>query len=102
LATGTPLLAADGTRVQLSPSGQGLISEVSGKRLYGVHGQPLSLMRHHKSRQERVAAVLAVLQKATDQVGGTPLLLLLLVLLLFPLVDRSGSVVHCGPAQPKD
>jgi hypothetical protein len=62
-------------------------------------------MRHHKSRQERVAAVLAVLQKAADQVGGTPLLLLLLVLLvllLFPLVDRSGSVVHCGPAQPKD
>jgi hypothetical protein len=60
LATGEALTAADGGRVQFSPNGQGFVSSVSGKRLYGAYGQPLSMGRHHKTRKERVAAVLQV------------------------------------------
>lgn len=67
LSSGQPLLAADGSRIQLSANGQGFVNSVSGKQLYGAHGQPLSLARHHRSRQERVASMLAVFQKAAQQ-----------------------------------
>jgi hypothetical protein len=67
LSSGQPLLAADGSRIQLSANGQGFVNSVTGKQLYGAHGQPLCLMRHHRSRQERVASVLTVLQKAAQQ-----------------------------------
>lgn len=67
LATGEPLLAADGSRVQLSPNGQGFTSTTSGRVLYGATGQPLTLLRHHRSRSERVHTVLQSLQTAADE-----------------------------------
>jgi hypothetical protein len=96
LATGTPLLAADGGRIQLSPNGQGFISGASGARLYGAHGQPLSLVRHHKSRQERVASVLAALQRASDQVGDAVAVGAAVVLLNASFVGRWLNAAAVG------
>jgi len=67
LDTGEPLLAPDGSRIQLSPNGQGFVSIVSGKRLYASYGQPLALMRHHKTRKERAGQAVQLLEKAAAQ-----------------------------------
>lgn len=67
LNSGEPLLAPDGSRIQLSPNGQGFVSTVSGKRLYASYGQPLSLMRYHKKRKERAGQAVQLLEKAAAQ-----------------------------------